>query len=152
MTEKIGNFKNEIFETSESKRCCFKNEVFKISESKRGDFELNDIYAIDALEGLKGLPDNCIDLMVTSPPYDNLRDYKGFSLDLSAIGKEVFRVMKDGGIAVMVMQDQTKNFGKTLTTFKTAIDWCEKAKFKLFETLIYRKYGAEGHGGIKDSE
>ncbi|PKP58160.1 MAG: site-specific DNA-methyltransferase [Candidatus Altiarchaeales archaeon HGW-Altiarchaeales-2] len=111
---------------------------------KLGNFELNDIYAIDALEGLKGLPDNCLDLMVTSPPYDNLRDYKGFSLDLSAIGKEVFRVMKDGGIAVMVMQDQTKNFGKTLTTFKTAIDWCENAGFKLFETLIYRKYGAEG--------
>ncbi len=111
---------------------------------KLGNFELNGIYAIDALEGLKGLPDNCLDLMVTSPPYDNLRDYKGFSLDLSAIGKEVFRVMKDGGIAVMVMQDQTKNFGKTLTTFKTAIDWCENAGFKLFETLIYRKYGAEG--------
>ncbi len=111
---------------------------------KLGKFELNNLYAIDALEGLKGLPDNCVDLMVTSPPYDNLRDYKGFSVDLSAIGKEVFRVMKDGGIAVMVMQDQTKNFGKTLTTFKTAIDWCENAKFKLFETLIYRKYGAEG--------
>ncbi len=111
---------------------------------KLGKFELNNLYAIDALEGLKGLPDNCVDLMVTSPPYDNLRDYKVFSVDLSAIGKEVFRVMKDGGIAVMVMQDQTKNFGKTLTTFKTAIDWCENAKFKLFETLIYRKYGAEG--------
>ncbi len=111
---------------------------------KLGKFELNNIYAIDALEGLKGIPDNSIDLMVASPPYDNLREYKGFSVDLSAIGKEVFRVMKDGGIAIMVMQDQTKNFGKTLTTFKTAIDWCDNAHFKLFETLIYRKYGAEG--------
>lgn len=113
-------------------------------ENILGKFKLNEIYAIDALEGLKGIPDNSIDLMVASPPYDNLRDYKGFSLDLHAIGQELFRVIKDGGIVVMVMQDQTKNFGKSLTTFKTAIDWCDNIGFKLFETLIYRKYGAEG--------
>jgi DNA modification methylase len=111
---------------------------------KLGDFELNDVYQGDSLELLKKLPNNSVDLMVASPPYDDIRDYKGFKLDLSSIGKELFRVMKDGGIAVMVMQDQTKNFGKSLTTFKTAIDWCENAGFKLFETLIYRKYGAEG--------
>lgn len=114
------------------------------TKQKIADFRLNDIYCIDALDGLKKLPKESIELMVSSPPYDNIRDYKGFSLDLSAIGKELFRVMKNGGIAVMVMQDQTKNFGKSLTTFKTAIDWCDNAGFKLFETLIYRKYGAEG--------
>ena len=111
---------------------------------KLGQFELNDVYCIDAVDGLKKLPSNSVDLMVASPPYDNIRDYKGFSLDLSVIGKELFNVIKDGGIAVMVMQDQTKNFGKSLTSFRTAIDWCENAGFKLFETLIYRKYGAEG--------
>jgi len=113
-------------------------------EEKIGNFKMNEIYNIEALEGIKQLPNNSVDLMVASPPYDNLRDYKGFNINLNEIGKELFRVMKDGGIAVMVMQDQTKNFGKTLTTFKTAIDWCENAGFKLFESLIYRKYGAEG--------
>jgi DNA modification methylase len=113
-------------------------------EEKIGNFKINEVHNIEALEGLKQLPDNSIDLMVASPPYDNLRDYKGFNINLSEIGKELYRVMKNGGIAVMVMQDQTKKFGKTLTTFKTAIDWCENAGFKLFETLIYRKYGAEG--------
>ena len=111
---------------------------------KIGDFNLNAVYCIDALDGLRKLRENSIDLMVASPPYDNLRDYKGFTLDLHAIGKELFRVMKPGGIAVMVMQDQTKNFGKTLTTFKTIIDWTETHGFKLFECVIYRKYGAEG--------
>lgn len=111
---------------------------------KLGQFELNDVYCINAVEGLKKLPNNSIDLMVASPPYDKIRDYKGFSLDLNAIGKNLFNVIKDGGIAAMVMQDQTKNFGKSLTSFKTAIDWCENAGFKLFETVIYRKYGAEG--------
>jgi len=111
---------------------------------KLGQFKLNDVYCVDAVEGLKKLPSNSVDLMIASPPYDNIRDYKGFTLDLSAVGKELFNVMKDGGIAVMVMQDQTKNFGKSLTSFKTAVDWCENAGFKLFETVIYRKYGAEG--------
>lgn len=112
--------------------------------NKLGKFELNDVYCVDAVDGLKELPNSSIDLMVASPPYDNIRDYKGFSLDLGATGKELYRVMKDGGIAVMVMQDQTKKFGKSLTSFKTAIDWCENGGFKLFETVIYRKYGAEG--------
>ena len=44
----------------------------------------------------------------------------------------------------MVIQDQTKNFGKSLTSFRTILDWCDRIGFKLFETVIYRKYGAEG--------
>lgn len=111
---------------------------------KIGEFNVNEIYEGDATELLDKLPDNSIDLMVTSPPYDELRTYNGFKLDLKVIGKKLFRVMKYGGIAVMVMQDQTKNFGKTLTTFRTIIDWCDNAGFKLFECVIYRKYGAEG--------
>ncbi len=99
---------------------------------KLGNFKLNDVYEGDALELLKKLPDNSIDLMVASPPYDNIREYNGFKIDLSVIGKELFRVMKNGGIVVMVMQDQTKNFGKSLTTFKTAIDWCDN--------VYYNKY------------
>ena len=116
----------------------------KSMAEKTGDFNLNAVYCIDALDGLRKLRENSIDLMVASPPYDNLRDYKGFTLDLHAIGKELFRVMKPGGIAVMVMQDQTKNFGKTLTSFRTIIDWCDNIGFKLFECVIYRKYGPEG--------
>jgi len=105
---------------------------------------LNTIQNIDCEEGIKQLPPNSIDLVVTSPPYDNIRDYHGFSVNLSAVGKEIFRVLKDGGIVVMVIQDQTKNYGKTLTSFRTIIDWCDNAGFRLFECLIYRKYGAEG--------
>ena len=114
------------------------------SNEKIGDFELNEFYVGDSNDLLKQLPDNSIDFMITSPPYDNLRDYKGFTVDLSKIGIELFRVMKEGSIAAVVIQDQTKNFGKTLTSFKLAIDWCENAGFKLFECLIYKKFGAEG--------
>jgi site-specific DNA-methyltransferase (adenine-specific) len=93
---------------------------------------------------MKKLPDKSIDLVVTSPPYDNVRNYNGFSYDLHAAGKEIYRILKEGGIAVMVIQDQTKNFGKTLTSFRTIVDWCDNIGFKLFETVIYKKHGAEG--------
>ncbi len=107
--------------------------------------KLNEIHNLDCIEGMKQLPDNFVDLVVTSPPYDQVRDYKGnLSFDLHSTGKEIFRILKDGGIAVVVIQDQTKDFGKSLTSFKTAIDWCDNIGFKLFETMIYRKHGIEG--------
>lgn len=110
-----------------------------------GNFKLNDVYCGDCVELLRKLPESSIDLVVTSPPYDKVRDYTGnLNFDLHKTGEEIFRVLKDGGIAAMVIQDQTKNFGKTLTSFKTIIDWCENIGFKLFETVIYRKYGPEG--------
>lgn len=105
---------------------------------------INTIQNIDCIKGMRKLPENSIDLVVTSPPYDKIRDYKGFKIDLSITGKEIYRILKDGGIAVMVIQDQTKNFAKTLTSFRTIIDWCDNAGFKLFECVIYRKYGSEG--------
>ena len=105
--------------------------------------ETNKTYNENCLDTMARMPDNFIDLVVTSPPYDNLRDYKGYDLNLHEIGKQLFRVAKDGGLVCMVMQDQTINFGKTLTTFTTAIDFCGIG-FKLFECCIYRKYGQEG--------
>ena len=111
---------------------------------KYSELPLNKILCGDAVEVLKKIPSNSIDLVVTSPPYDDIRTYNGFSLNLPAVGKELNRILKDGGIAAMVIQDSTRNFGKTLTSFKTIIDWCDNAGFKLFETVIYRKYGTEG--------
>jgi len=105
---------------------------------------LNKIICSDAVAELKKFPDNSIDLVVTSPPYDEIRKYNGFSFNLHETGKELFRVLKNGGIAAMVIQDQTKNFGKSLTSFRTIADWVDNIGFKLFETVIYRKYGAEG--------
>lgn len=109
-----------------------------------GKLQLNKIYHMDCLHGMKNIPDDSIDLVVTSPPYDKLRTYKGYEFDLHKTGKEIFRVLKEGGIAVVIIQDQTKDFGKTLTSFKTIIDWCDNIGFKLFETAIYRKNGSEG--------
>lgn len=113
--------------------------------NKLGNYNLNDVYCGDCVDLMKSIPDCSVDLSVTSPPYDKVRDYKGnLKFDLHNTGTEIFRVLKNGGIAVMVIQDQTKDFGKSLTSFKTIIDWCDNIGFKLFETVIYRKHGPEG--------
>lgn len=119
----------------------------KEQSSQRDEIDnfLNKIICGDTVETLRKMPNESVDLVVTSPPYDNIRDYDGHkNFDLSATGRELFRVLKNGGIVAMVIQDQTKNFGKTLTSFRTILDWCDNAGFKLFECLIYKKYGAEG--------
>ncbi len=104
----------------------------------------NKIVKGNCVEIMKELPDGCVDLVVTSPPYDGIRVYNGCSYDLHATGEQVYRVLKDGGIAAMVIQDQTKNFAKSLTSFRTILDWCDNFGFRLFECVIYRKHGTEG--------
>ena len=104
----------------------------------------NVIICGDSCKVLKDIPDNSIDLVVTSPPYDQLRTYNGYTVDLHTIGTELYRVLKDGGVVAMVIQDSTKDFGKSLTSFRTIVDWCDNIGFKLFETCIYRKNGTEG--------
>lgn len=106
--------------------------------------EINKIYNMDCLEGMKLIPDNTIDLIVTSPPYDEIRDYKGFSLDLHNVGIEISRILKDGGVCVMIIQDQTKNGRKTGTSFRTIVDWIDNTELDLWECCIYYRSGTPG--------
>ena len=64
---------------------------------------MNDLICGDNIEILKGLDNNCIDLTVTSPPYDGLRDYNGYSFDFEGIAKQLYRITKEGGIVVFVL-------------------------------------------------
>ncbi len=59
--------------------------------------ELNKIYNENCLDTMSRIPDSFVDLTVTSPPYDNLRTYNGYSFDFESIAKELFRITKDGG-------------------------------------------------------
>ena len=104
----------------------------------------NKIICGDSLKVLKQYEDNTFDLTVFSPPYDNLRDYNGYELNLHNLGKELYRVTKEGGVVVMVIQDQTIKGHKSLTSFKTIIDWCDNIGFGLFECNIYKKQGKDG--------
>ena len=98
--------------------------------------ELNKTYCMDCLEGMKLLPDNYVDLTVTSPPYDDLRKYNGYSFDFENIAKELYRVTKDGGVVVWVVGDKTKNGSETGTSFKQAL-YFKEIGFNLHDTMIY---------------
>lgn len=101
--------------------------------------ELNLCYNIDNVEGLRRYVDkDSVDLTVTSPPYDNLRKYDGFSYDVENLIRELYRVTKDGGVVVWVCQDSCINGGESLTSFKTAIKFVENG-FKLYDTMIWEK-------------
>ena len=103
-----------------------------------GSFEINNIYNIDCTEGMKLLPANSIDLVVTSPPYDNLRDYNGYAFDYQSIAKELFRVMKEGGVIVWVVGDKIKDGNKSLTSFKQAL-FFQEIGFNVHDVMIYQK-------------
>jgi len=100
--------------------------------------KLNHIYNDECLEVMKTFEEGCIDLTVTSPPYDNLRDYKGYSFDFDGIANELYRITKEGGVVVWVVGDQTKDFCESMTSFKQAIYFTE-CGFKLLDTMIYYK-------------
>jgi DNA modification methylase len=100
--------------------------------------ELNKIYCENCLETMSRMPDNFIDLTVTSPPYDNLRTYNGYDFDFESIAKELFRVTKKGGVVVWVVGDATINGSETGTSFKQALYFMQ-CGLRLHDTMIYRK-------------
>jgi DNA modification methylase len=100
--------------------------------------QINEIYNENCLDTMKRMPDNFIDLTVTSPPYDNLRTYKGFVFPFEDIAKELFRVTKVGGVVVWVVGDATINGSETGTSFKQALFFMD-CGFRLHDTMIYYK-------------
>ena len=94
---------------------------------------------------LKEFPPECIDLVVTSPPYDDLRDYEGVaSWDMEVfqtIARELYRVMKPGGVVVWVVGDKTLKGSKTLTSFKQAL-FFQEIGFDMYDVIIYEKAGS----------
>jgi site-specific DNA-methyltransferase (adenine-specific) len=101
--------------------------------------EINKIYNMDCLVGLKLLDTESIDLVITSPPYDNLRDYNGYSFSFELIAQELYRVIKQGGIIVWVVGDATVDGGETLTSFKQAL-YFQSIGFKIHDVMIYEKH------------
>ena len=92
----------------------------------------------DCGEVLRTLTSESVDLTVTSPPYDNLRKYKGYSFDFEGIAKQLFRVTKEGGVVVWVVSDATANGSETGTSFKQAL-YFKECGFNLNDTMIWRK-------------
>lgn len=104
---------------------------------------INHIYNMDCLEGINLLPDNSVDLTVTSPPYDNIRNYNGNISQwnfykFQQIAKEIYRVTKPGGVVVWIVADGTENGSESLTSFRQAL-YFHEIGFGLYDTMIWEK-------------
>lgn len=100
---------------------------------------INQIVCMDALELLAQLPDGSVDMVLTSPPYDNLRTYNGFTWDFESIARQTYRVLKAGGVLVWVVGDATANGSETLTSMRQALYFVDVCGFKMHDTMIYNK-------------
>lgn len=111
---------------------------------------LDTIICGDNVTVMSEWPDGCIDLTVTSPPYDNwdgekthagqLRKYQGYSWDFPAVAQQLYRVTKPGGVVVWVVGDATINGSETGSSFRQALGFMERG-FNLHDTMIYERPG-----------
>lgn len=95
------------------------------------------LYNEDCLVSLKEIPDESIDLTITSPPYDDLRCYNS-NFDIKEIVEQLYRVTKTGGVIVWNINDKIKNGSKSLTSFKQAIVFNE-CGFNVNDVMIWEK-------------
>jgi len=108
------------------------------------DIQLNTIVCEDNVRVMKTLPDTCVDLTCTSPPYDAMRRYSGEIAisnmwDFESVAQQLWRVTKDGGVVVWVVADATKNGSETGTSFRQVI-YFQSLGFNIHDTMIYKTH------------
>lgn len=108
----------------------------------------NLIHNENCLTTMEKMPTGFLDLVVTSPPYDDLREYNGYTFPFEEIIAELSRVVKEGGVVVWVVGDATIKGSETLTSFKQALFFKEMG-FNVHDTMIYEKLGGSPPSGTR---
>lgn len=99
---------------------------------------LNQIVEGNCVEVMRDIASDFVDLTVSSPPYDELRNYKGYIFPFEDIAKELFRVTKPGGVVVWVVNDATIDGSETGTSFRQAL-YFREIGFNLHDTMVFKK-------------
>jgi len=100
--------------------------------------DLNKLYNENCIDTMANMPSESVDMVLTSPPYDDLRNYNGFDLPLERIIKGLFRILKKGSVVVWVVGDKTEDGSETGTSFRQALAFKELG-FNIHDTMIYYK-------------
>ena len=112
--------------------------------------EKNQIYLEDNLETLSKMSDDYYDMVITSPPYDDIRKYNGFSFDIDTLAPELYRTTKKGGVVVWVVNDQVVKGSESGTSFRQALKFMD-AGFLLHDTMIYEKNSSSYPSSVKSN-
>jgi site-specific DNA-methyltransferase (adenine-specific) len=99
---------------------------------------INEIHVENCLDTMGRMPDGFVDLVVTSPPYDDLRLYNGYTFDFDSIAQELFRVVKPGGVVVWVVGDAVHKGSESGSSFRQALFFMSLG-FSLHDTMIFEK-------------
>ena len=106
------------------------------------------LYLGDCVDVMSRLEDCSVDLTVTSPPYDNLRKYKGYRFDFPKIANQLYRITKEGGAVVWIVADETSNGSETCTSFRQALYFVSLG-FRLHDTMIWKKQTFTDTGSLR---
>jgi site-specific DNA-methyltransferase (adenine-specific) len=113
---------------------------------------VNKIYNESCITGMTKLDDKCIDLVVTSPPYDDLRTYNDSSKwdfnTFKLVANELSRVLKDGAVIMWNVNDATVNGSETGSSFRQCLYFMDLG-LRLHDTMIYEKTGTAFASGVK---
>ena len=101
--------------------------------------ESGALYHGDCLEIMQGIPDDSIDMVLTSPPYDNLRDYHGYTFEFEEVAQQLARIIKEAGVIVWIVNDATIKGSETGTSFRQALYFKDFCGLNLHDTMIWNK-------------
>ena len=101
---------------------------------------LDTIICGDNCEVMRAMPSESIDLVVTSPPYDDLRTYGGHSWDFYGVAWNLKRLLKPGGVIVWVVNDKTQDGSETGSSADQAKHF-RSIGLRQHDTMIYYKNG-----------
>ncbi|MXV93148.1 MAG: site-specific DNA-methyltransferase, partial [Chloroflexi bacterium] len=104
----------------------------QIDETHHGNLKSGD-----CVERMRAMPDASVQLTVTSPPYDELREYKGYRFPFEDIAQQLYRVTASGGVVVWVVGDRIRG-GRSLTSFRQAL-YFQEIGFSAHDVMIYQK-------------
>ncbi len=108
-------------------------------------FSLDSVICGDNCEVMRQWPDECIDLVVTSPPYDDLREYGGHKWDFYGVAWNLARLLKPGGVMVWNVADATKDGSETGNSMRQALHF-QSLGLNLHDTMIYQQTGTGAKG------
>lgn len=101
----------------------------------------------DNCQVMRQWPDECIDLVVTSPPYDDLREYGKHEWDFYGVAWNLVRLLKPGGVVVWNVADATKDGGETGTSMRQALHF-QSLGLLIHDTMIWNKGGFSQAGDL----